>query len=151
MNTPLGLGLRHALDTVCAGFVFQLGEDPRAFHGGDDLLETAPFRLGGRDSLHPPAVCFRKTGIHAEQVAGKQGRFIPAGAGANLENDPLVVIGVLGQEQQLDIGFQLVLLGFETLQLLFGHLLHVRVGEHLPVFLDLFHNPSPATVCRDQG
>ena len=34
---------------------------------------------------------------------GKQGSFLAAGTGANLQNDAFFVIGIFGQKQQLEI------------------------------------------------
>jgi hypothetical protein len=66
--------------------------------------------------------------VHPEQVAGKQRGLVAAGAGANLEEDVLLVVGVLRNEQDLQLPQQHLAPGGERLQFLFGELAHLRVA-----------------------
>jgi len=63
------------------------------------------------DDLDLPAAPFGIARIHAEQVAGEQCRFVAAGAGADLEEDVAVVVGVRGQQQFLQLQLQRVATG----------------------------------------
>ena len=103
MDAPAGLGRRHALHAVHAGFEFQMGKDALARHRGDDFLVAADLAVAGRDDLDPPAARGGIALIHAEQVAGEQRRLVAAGAGADFEDGVLVVGGILGQQQDLDV------------------------------------------------
>ena len=44
---------------------------------------------------------FRVARVHAEKLGGKQRRFVAAGAGADFQDDVLVVVGVARQQQAL--------------------------------------------------
>jgi len=110
MNPPLRLGLRHPLHPMGARLELQLGKNILPLDRGDDLLETTPLRLGGGDGLHLPAVLLGKAGVHAEQVTGKEGRLVPAGTGADLQDDVAAVVGVPGEEQQAYLGVKTILL-----------------------------------------
>ena len=69
-----------------AGLEFQAREDVGAGNIGGRLLVTADPGLGDLHDLETPAVARREPLIHAEQVGGEKRGFIPAGAGANLQN-----------------------------------------------------------------
>ena len=45
---------------------------------------------------------------HPEEFGGKQRRFVAAGAGPDFEDDVAFVVGILRNQQQLEIGNQLV-------------------------------------------
>ena len=44
--------------------------------------------------------------VHAEDLGRKQRSLVAARAGADFENDVLLVVGVLGQQQHLDLFFE---------------------------------------------
>ena len=96
VDAAAGLGVRHPLDPVDAAFEFQPAEHPVAVDGGDDLLVAAGVALGEGVDLHPPALQGGIALIHAEQVAGEQGRLVAAGAGADLQDGRGVLVAVLG-------------------------------------------------------
>ena len=77
-----------------------------------------------------PALAFGKTRIHAENVAGKQGRLIAASAGANFENDATLVVRVFRQQQFLQINFQLRQPRLGSSNFLFGKFTHFRIAAH---------------------
>ncbi len=70
-------------------------------------------------------------GVHARQVAGEQGRFVAARAGADFHEGVARVVRVFGQQQALQFVFQLQQLGFGAGDFLLRHLGHVGVGQHL--------------------
>ncbi len=80
MNTPLRFGGRHTLHAMAAGFKFQPTVNAVAAEFGDHLFETAVFTFVGAEDLHLPATRFRIAAVHAEQIAGKQRRFVTAGS-----------------------------------------------------------------------
>ena len=69
--------------------------------------------LTGADHLHFPATLIGVLGIHAEQIAGKNGRLVATGASADFEEYVGTVAGVFRQHQFLQF---------------FGKLLHARLG-----------------------
>ena len=72
--------------------------------------------------------------IHAEEVASEERGLVAAGAGADFDDGALVVVGVLGQERDLEIllGLFQPLAGFRALDLgQFAHFLVQRgIGQH---------------------
>jgi hypothetical protein len=67
-------------------------------------LIAAQLGIAGRDDLDAPALALGVAGVHAQQVAGKQRRLVAAGAGADLEEDVALVVGVAGQQGGLQLG-----------------------------------------------
>src|SRR3546814_1362579 len=55
-------------------FEFELGENARAGHAGDDFLETTHVRRAGGDRLYFPALLLGIAAVHAEEIARKKGR-----------------------------------------------------------------------------
>ena len=43
-----------------------------------------------------------QAGVHPEEVGGEEAGFLAPGAGPNLQDDVLVVVGVLGQQQEAE-------------------------------------------------
>ena len=58
--------------------------------------------------LHPPAPCVGVAGVHPKEVGGEQSRLFAAGSGTDLEDDVLVVVGVLGQQQKRELLLQIL-------------------------------------------
>ena len=72
-----------------------------------------------------PAVALGVAGVHAEEVGREEGRLLAAGAGADLDDDVAVVVGILGQELDAQILHQPGLLGLVLGDELAGHLLEL--------------------------
>ena len=103
---PCCLGHRHALHAVHAALVLQLAVNLLAADQRDDFLSRRR-----RDSLtssdfHLPALRFGVARVHAEDLGGEQRGLVAAGAGADFEHDVLLVVGILGQQQDLQLLFQ---------------------------------------------
>src|SRR5439155_371145 len=75
-------------------------------HARDDLLVPAGIARRFRYHLHLPALAFRVARVHAKEVAREERRLIPAGPGADLEEDVALIVGVLRQEQVLQLRFE---------------------------------------------
>src|ERR1035437_3261248 len=103
MDAALGLGGGNALPAVYAALPLHLGVDAVALDDGDDLLEAADAGLGHGEQLDLPAVLLGKALVHAEDFSGKERGLVAAGAGAEFKGDVLVVVGVLGEKQHLDL------------------------------------------------
>lgn len=126
VDTPTRLGLRYPLHPVDAALEFQTGPGSVSLNCKADFLHATQFRLVDRVHLHAPAAGIGVHGVHAEQGVGEQSRLLPAHSGADLHDDILVVVGVPGQEQHLDLLLQPGQLLPGLLVLLLGQLLHIR-------------------------
>ncbi len=71
-----------------------------------------------------------EAGVHAQQVACEQRRFVATRAGADLEKDVASIVGILGQQCALELVCEARQVLFGAGELLGGHLRHVGVGEH---------------------
>ncbi len=85
-----------------------------------------------REHFDLPAVLLGKARVHAEDLGGKERGFVAAGAGADFEDDVLFVVGVLGQQQHLDLFFEGGLARLERGNLFLGHgaQIGVALGKH---------------------
>ncbi len=142
MDAALGFGGGNPLNAMGTGLELEPGVDALALHPRDDLLVAALLAVAGTDHLDLPALVLGVARVHAKQVAGEQRRFVTAGSRAHLEKDVTPIIGILGHQQTLEFGLQLLELGHALLALHLGELAHVGVGVlgHLlcggHVFLD---------------
>src|SRR5438445_7008812 len=87
VDAALGLGGRHSLDAVAAGLEFELGVSALPDHARDDLLVPASIARRFGYHLHLPALALRIARIHAKEVAREERRLVPAGPGADLEEN----------------------------------------------------------------
>src|SRR5699024_1494752 len=106
VDATLGLRFRDALHAVGAGFEFEMRVGAAADHARDNLAETAVLAVAGGNDFHAPAAIFAVLAIHAKQVAGKQCRFVAAGAGANFQKQIGVIVWVLGKQMFAQYSFE---------------------------------------------
>ena len=99
VDAALAFRLRHALHAVGAGLELQAAVDALAVDAGDDLLVAAVFPGARVQDVQPPALVLGEAGVHAVQVASEDGRFVAAGAGADLQEDVAFVVRIDGNEQ----------------------------------------------------
>ena len=85
-------------------------------------------------NLHRPVHGLGIFRVHAEQVTGKNSRFVATGAGADLQVNIAVVVPVRRDQVFLQFELQRILLFAERCQFLLPHLTHFRV----PVLGHLF-------------
>ena len=131
MDPAPGLRLRHPLDPVDAGLILHPGIGPPAVDDKVRLLDAAQLRVVVVHQLHGPALSGGVHGIHPEQAVGKQGAFLPAHAATDLHNDALVVVGVLGKQQELDFPGQTLLFRLCGGVGFLAQLLHFRLRHQL--------------------
>jgi hypothetical protein len=117
--------------SVAAGFEFQFRIHAVADDAHDDFAVAAQVRRRLGHHFHLPAVAFGVAGVHAQQVAGKQGRLVTAGAGADLEEDVALVVLVLRQQHLLQLQVELAKASLGRVDLVLGKFLHLRVRQHL--------------------
>ncbi len=99
MYPTAAFGFRHALDAMHTAFKFQLGENPLAANGSNNLLIAAHLALGLANHFHFPAFNIGMARIHAEQISGKQRRLVAARASAHFKNHIQLIGAVFGQQQ----------------------------------------------------
>ena len=109
VDAALGLGFRHALHPVAAGLELELAVSAIARHADNGLFIAAQLGVAGRDDLDAPALALGVAAVHAEQIAGKQRRFVTAGTGAHFHESVTLVIGIF----RLRIHYQPVLFVIE--------------------------------------
>ncbi len=117
---PWASVLRHALHAVAAALVLEAGVGALAVDLEDDLLEAALLALAGGDDLDVPVAHFGVAGVHAEEVAGEQRRFLAAGAAADFDDDVAVVVRVGGQEGETKGLLQALVLRLQGLEFFLG-------------------------------
>src|SRR5258708_556255 len=105
MNASLRLGGGHALHAVRSGFEFEQRIRPAADDAADDFLVAAMLARTFAQNLDAPTLGFGITRVHAEQVAGKDGSLVAAGAGADFQEDIAVVVRILRHQQALQLEF----------------------------------------------
>ncbi len=150
VNAAAGLRDGHALDPVHAAFEFQDAERALAGHGKDDFLESAQARRVGVHQLPAPAPSLDVLGVHAEQVAREQGRFLAPGAGADLHDGVPFVFGIFRDEQAFQLGLGGDQRGAGLIELFLRHGAELRIGrifQDVPVAVDLLQerpvDPGP--------
>ena len=74
----------------------------------DDFLDAADAGVAQIQHLDLPALALGVARVHAEQVRREQRRLVAAGAGADFEHDVLRVVGILRNEEDLQLGEQRV-------------------------------------------
>ena len=131
VDASLGFGDGHALHAVRAGFVAQPPVDLLAADLHDDLAVAAQLGFAGRQDLGLPAAMLGVAQVHAQQVAGKEGAFITAGAGPDLQDGVAGIVGVARQQQVLDALLGSLQAGLGVGDLLVGELAHVGLFAHL--------------------
>ncbi len=112
-----------------AAFVLHARKHALAFDDGDHFLQAADARLGGRQHFHLPALRFGIALVHAEDLGREQRGFVAAGAGADFQDDVLLVVGILGQQQDLQLFLDLRDALLQLAQFLLG------IGEHFGIGL----------------
>ena len=126
-----GLGDRHPLDPMGSALVFKAGPGPLPLHDELDGLDASQLRLAAAGHLQGPAPALRIHNVHPEEVRGEQHGLLAADAAPDLHDHVLAVIGVPGQEEELQLLPQALHVRLGPLDLLLGHLLHFRVAQQL--------------------
>ena len=130
MHAALTFGLGHTLHAVYAALKLEPRVHLVTRHAEHDLLVAAQLGLGFVHDLGLPAALVSVHRVHAVEVSGKQRAFLAACAAANLNVDILLVVRVLGQQQDFQFVLQTGNVALGLLQLLLRQLFHVRVGQH---------------------
>ena len=127
VNPAAGFGGRHALHAMHAAFVLQPAVDALTLDVDDHFLEAALAGLAERHHLELPPLTLGVTAVHAIEIAGEERRLLATGAGADFDDDVLIVVGILWQQQDLELAHQLIAVGVEAGQLLFRERAHLGI------------------------
>ena len=122
----------HALHPMASGLESQPAIGAVTDHPQHQLLVATQLGRGFADGLDPPALALGIAGVHACQVASKQGRFIAPGASPDFKKRVAPVIGIARHQQGLQFGFQRGQIGFSRSDFVFrqsGHLGVVVSGQ----------------------
>ena len=138
VNAAAAFGHGHALHTVDAAFIFQLGENAIALDRDNNFLEPAHIGRADRDRFDLPPLPRGIAFVHAVQVTGEQRRFITARASPDFEHGRPVIGGIFRQERNGQSGFGFAQLVADILQFLNRHLVQVGVGGILRHMLQGF-------------
>ena len=127
VNAALGFGRWHALYAVSAGLELECAINIFALDAQYHFLEATQFTRRLAQDLGLPALAFAKAAVHAQQVAGKQGRFVTARAGADFNEGVARVVRVLGQQHALQFTLKLADLGAGAVDFFLCHAGHIGV------------------------
>ena len=111
-----------------AALPLHLRVDALAFNDRDHFLVAAHARLRQRHHFNLPFVLLGEARIHAEDLRCKQRCLVAARSRANFENYVLLVVGVLGQQQNFDLFFELRFSRRQRDDLFLGHGAHFRIA-----------------------
>ena len=128
VDAPTAFGGGHTLDAVDAAFELHPREHTGAGDRRHDFLETANIGGVGGDHFDLPPLLLGIFGIHAEQVACEQCRFVPASACADFQHRGARIGGVAGQQLQRQRPFGDRKLLLEDLHFLLRHFAHQGIG-----------------------
>ena len=87
-----------------------------------------------------------KAQVDAEDLGDEERGLVAAGAGAKLDDDVFIVIGILRQQHDLQFFFDRLELRFERGEFFLGHLSQVWIGEHRLCLGDTVGNLAVLTI-----
>src|SRR5690348_11038742 len=116
-----------------AAFELQLRVSAVAAHLELDRVETALLARPGMDHLHLPALPLDPAAVHTEKVSSEKGSLLPTLGTLDLHDHVLLVVGILWQQQELQLLVELRDLRFGA------PLLSAQKLEHLGVLLLVQH------------
>ena len=111
------------------------------------------FALVFRQYLDTPALTLGIAAIHAKQITSKYRRLITAGTGAHLEKHIAPIVRIFGQQQAVQLLFQLYQLRLAGRSVLFSHLTQIRVAvlEQAAGFLQVAFHAAPGFITFYRG
>ncbi len=153
VDPTLGLGHGHTLDPVGPTLVFHAGPGVGPFHHERDLVEAVAIGGVRGEDLESPSVLLGVTPVHLEEVLGEQVRLLAALGAADLDDDVATDVGILGQEHEAELVFELGRLRHGLVDLGVGEVpvLTRGVGQHLARRLEVLLGLAAAGGPRDRS
>src|SRR5262249_2708146 len=139
MDTSGRLGHRHPLHAMHAALELEPAPGAAALDEQDDVLEPAGAGDARVHHLDLPALALGVLRVHAAELGREQRRLVATGARTNLHEDVLVVVGIAGQQQALEVNFQGALARRELVDLGLGQLGQLSVAALGRDVLSLAH------------
>src|ERR1043165_606742 len=99
VDAPLRLRLRHALHAVHAGLELEARVDLVAFDLQRSVLDAVDRGVVGVGHVDLPALRLGVADVHAHHFRGEERGLVAAGAGADLDEDVLLVVRILRLQQ----------------------------------------------------
>ena len=106
VNAPLALRLGNPLHPMRAALVFQFGPGSFALHHKGHVAVAAVIARLSRQNFKFQTMLFNETLIHPKEIAGPEIGFLAALRPLDFENDVATLVGVTGQQQLFELGFQ---------------------------------------------
>src|SRR5665648_414605 len=128
VDASRGLGGRDSLHAVHPALVLEGREGAPALDLERDFLVAAVVVLVGAQDVDLEALRLRVARVHARQVAGEQRRLVAAGAGADLDDHVLGVVGVAREHADTDFFAELLEPAAALAELLLREVAHLGVG-----------------------
>src|SRR5260370_18212013 len=110
------------------------------------LFEAAALGHVLREQVDLPPPRLGITAVHSEEVGGKQTRLIPTGPLPNLDDDVLVVGGILRDERGVELPFEAVALRLLLLEFFARRDLHLWLSPLFGQFASLSHAALGAAI-----
>ena len=143
---------RNALYAVNAALELELAVCAACLDTEYDLLVAADPRFVRVEKLHRPALPFREASIHAKEVCREKRGFFASRTAANLYHDVFVVVLVLGEQQNVNLVFEVRDTLLQRCEFLAGqraHLLVLLLVGDLLRLGDFLHDSSVFIKGRD--
>ena len=128
VDAALRLGLGHPLDAVPAALEAEGLEDAVALDAERHFLVAAGLAFAGGDFVEAPALDAGVPGVHLVQAAGEQRGFVPAGAGADFDDDAVEVFERIDEQQVFEFQPEGVAARPEVGEFFLGHRAELGVG-----------------------
>ena len=128
MDTTAGLGFRHTLYTMHTAFIFHFGVSALTDDHKLYFLHAADTDLVHVQGFHLPALTLRIMNIKAIHFRRKEGCLVPACTCTDFHDYILVIIRVLGKQENLQLLLQLLHTLLGAAQFLLEHFAHVIIG-----------------------
>ena len=151
VHAPAGLGFRHALDAVDAGFKLESRVRPVTADDKVSFLYAAQLCVVVVQKLHAIAALFRVHRIHAVEVGGEQRALLPAHAAANFNDDIFVVVRVARQQQHAQLVEKALFFRLGCVQFLLRYVLELGVGYKLQRLRDVVLALQVRAIGRDHS
>lgn len=127
MDPSSRLGLGHPLDPVNATLELQAGKSACPLNRKGYFLYASKLCLTGRVHLTVPSLALGIHGVHPIEGVGKEGGLLSAYPGPYFHNNVFVIVGILWEEQYLQLPFQLWDVLHRLRIFLLGQFLHLRI------------------------
>ena len=154
MDPPAGFRHRHALHPMDTALVFQPGISTLSGDNETHRFHTSDPDLFKAYRLHTPPASLRVVHIHTVDITGKERRLVTTRARTDLDDHILVIIGILGQEQDPEFFLQLGDLTAGCRQFLLGQRPHLFIALLFQKELRILHIPFRffvGLICLHQG